>query len=244
MDNRTSLKAGLILNIFIIAFAVYGVLDLWLFPNPFFDGLPILHFAVLCAIGTALICLITGICQIRVLFHYSYQTPNGVLRLKYICTVAETVVFLLFCGMRLPQMIAGGDADFLLIPGNLALYVLVPLLTTISFFASDWRFEFRKATFLLALAIPLLYFILCMVLSVLPGEWMLAISGEIYKIPYAFLDYRSNGWFSLSPDVLRLGTFYWVFAIGAAAIIIGRIYLAILRHIHRGKLRARMKWAD
>ena len=108
--------------------------------------------------------------------------------------------------------------DYLLTFDNFSLHVIVPLLAIADFFIFDKDIKLTKINCLFGIAMPLYYLIFVFI-----GLPLGFTYGPGLKFPYFFLDFESNGCFTIGNS---LGVFYWILILIAA--ICGLCYLFYL----------------
>lgn len=144
---------------------------------------------------------------------------NWLYTVKFVCTVAITLTFLVFSVLLIPQLIAEGNAAYIFSISNLCVHNIVPMLAILDFCLFDYDFKTSKLTFLWSALLPIAYsafVIICSYCGVMFGE---------DKFPYFFFNYDNNGWLSIKDG--NLGVAYWILLLAGVVFLIGIGLIAI-----------------
>lgn len=218
---------SLILNSLIVISSGYGVY-LSLFAHGFMSKGTILYYTIQSNLFVLLISIIFIIVDIKKLKGEKSNQQVFYL-LKYISTVAITITFLVFSLLLTPQMILNNTGNYLLSLGNLTVHFISPILAIVSFLCFDNSLKIKRRTYLYGLIGPLYYLFLALILSLISEKGLfMGIDGLPSKAPYFFLDYTSNGWFTLSNNIFKIGSFYWIVFCVFLTILIARLYLRVI----------------
>lgn len=152
--------------------------------------------------------------------------PNWLYHIKFMCTTAVTLTFLVFSLMLTPSMIAQGYSGYLTSASNICCHNLVPILTLVDFFVFDSDYKTKKGTFLLSAVLPVYYLIYALVGSVTGMNF-----GQESKVPYFFLDYEANGWFTLDGGFFGLGVVWWILILVVVVLAYSAAIIAIKNSI-------------
>ncbi len=194
------------LNFLVVFFSVLGLIDAFV-SSGFMDTGTFLYFTIQSNIWIASICLIFAIYGVIGL-KKQVKIPQFLFVVKYVFTCSIMVTFLVFMCLLIPQMIMQGTAKYLISIQNICLHFISPLIAFFSFVFFD-KFNVKKHTFLYSAIMPLLYMIFIYLLVIISNTaFFRTIDGFAY-FPYFFMDYKTNGWFSLSNEIWKLGTFWW-----------------------------------
>ena len=193
---------SVILKILIIVFFLIGVI-VGACGDTFMSQKQFLYFTIQSNLCIALISFVFIIFDIIKFKKAGFIVPNYMYTIKYIFTVAITLTFIVFSIVLTPTMIAKGQGWYLSTIENICLHNLVPILAIIDYCFFDFKFQAKRSTFVLGLAMPLYYFVFA-VSFILAGTDF----GDGAKAPYFFLDFKTNSWFKIVDG--QLGTFYWV----------------------------------
>ncbi|MEG1527561.1 MAG: hypothetical protein RR248_02445 [Clostridia bacterium] len=188
--------------------------------DQFMSTSKLFYFTIQSNIFIMAICLVFLIFEIlRIFFHRAVAIPNWLRAIKFVCTVAITLTFLVFTCLLMPSLINAGMADYLIRPANLCCHNLVPILALVDFLVFDHVYISKKFSFLQGVILPLIYLPFILICSVSGIDF-----GNGAIVPYFFLDYVTNGWFKIGDG--KLGVFYWIIIL--VIIVIGLAYLLML----------------
>ena len=225
MKNKTIWS--LILNSLIVISSGYGIY-LSFYAQGFMSRGAILYYTIQSNLFVLIISLIFVIINIKKL--YGKKVDKQIFYfLKYISTVAITITFLVFSLLLAPQLILNNTGKYLFSLGNLTVHFISPILAIISFLYTDNNLKIQRRTYLCGLIGPLYYLILALILSLISEKKLfIGLDGTPSKVPYFFLDYITNGWFTLSNNLFKIGSFYWIMFCVILTILIARLYLKII----------------
>ena len=75
---------------------------------------------------------------------------------------------------------------------------------------------------------PIIYCVFIMILTKINSESLFwGFEGSKNRFPYFFMDYETNGWFSLSKNIWKLGFFYWFLIIFIVVVLISKCYIKL-----------------
>lgn len=193
------------LNLCITALAILGICLNYAEPNVAKNN--ILYFTIQSNIW------ILGICLVVCCYDWMHKPiPKNVFILKYIFTVAITLTGVVYNLILAPQYgFFYGSFWKAYSLSVVLLHVVIPVLSVISYLWFDDTIPGRKL-YLAGGIMPLLYFAGVMLLSLNQRDEGLfeSIGGGSGRFPYFFMDYETNGWFTLSSNIGKLGVFYWI----------------------------------
>lgn len=158
--------------------------------------------------------LITAVAGVMIAFEIrklkGKTIPKGISVLQFVATVAITLTFLVFSLMLTPEMVAQGNAWYLVTPGNIFLHNLTPIFAILAWVFYGDASKIKCVECLYCVIPPLVY-----------GATMLIRAGLGIKIagnlvPYFFLDYERFGWFNISSK--GIGVFYWTIIVFAGVV--------------------------
>ncbi len=194
--------ATIFLNLLIFIFALVGVFFACLFAQR--DGYSswhkrFLYFTQLSNVWIAIVCLIYALTLIA---NAKPKTLKLVFVLKYVFTVSITVTGIIFCTLLAPF------ADFNVWTfSSILTHVIVPALSIIDFFASNFLEVLKIKHTFFSLIPPATYFVFSTILSLLNVDF-----GRGENFPYFFMNLKSNvgmfGFIGNWPP--QIGTFYWL----------------------------------
>lgn len=196
-----------IINLCIVILAALGILLNYAEPNAVKNT--ILYFTVQSNIW------ILGICLVLCCYDWIHRpVPQIVYIVKYIFTIAITLTGVVYNLILAPQYgIFFGSFWRAYSTSVVLLHLVIPLLAIASFLWFDDLFPRRGLCFT-GCTMPLLYFagIMLLSLSEASEEMFEGIGGVSTRFPYFFMDYKANGWFTLSSNIGETGVFYWITA--------------------------------
>ncbi len=142
--------------------------------------------------------------------------PRWLLTVRFTLTAGILLTFAVFSLLLIPTV----SLSYLASPANLLVHNLVPLLACLDFilFRHTWE---EKQPLLPGLALPFIYFAFIMALT---------FSGVRFNgqaVPYYFLDFRANGWFTAGAGTL--GVFWWLLILGALTTLLAYILRGLQR---------------
>ncbi len=120
---------------------------------------------------------------------------SWMLSIKFMFTTPILLTYIVFALFLSPFM----ELSYLLSPTNIFLHTATPILALVDALLYDNLQQHRPIVKRLALVMPLLYAVLFVIVYELTNE---------LPVPYFFLNYRLNGWFTVSTT--SIGTFWWV----------------------------------
>lgn len=204
----------MIIRLFVFLLAAIGV------GSSFFGGFmsinALLYFTIQSNITIAAVAFAFFVIDILCLIKKKeYQIPRCLYIIKFLFTVAISLTFLVFWTMLAPT-IAG---SYLYSLQNVTCHTAVPVLAIIDWLLFSDGFESKKFDFLYGTAMPLYYLAFSMICS---------FSGIVFdergtKVPYFFLDYEQNTWFSIGNG--KIGVFYWIIVVVCIVLIISIVLL-------------------
>lgn len=147
--------------------------------------------------------------------------------LRYMIAAAITLTFIVFNATLMPEMIKNGDGLDLLKMSNLLNHNITPVLFVVDFVLFGKLIPLNKIYY--TLFMPLGYFIITLMMNPIFGVTY-GSNNEI--VPYFFLNYQKNGWFSLSGGFFGIGVFYWVIIVLVIVLLIG-YGLFLLRNLNK-----------
>lgn len=155
---------------------------------------------------------IGAICVVWVVFDFLGKEPNKALHIiKFSLTVCITLTGLVYNFILAPQaaMIFGSILRAYSWSVSI-LHIVVPVLAVVSYLAFDKQVLNIKWVFS-GVVMPLLYCVFIFILvaaSDTPHFW--GMDHQPSKVPYFFLDFENNGWFTVNQGIWKLGTFWWL----------------------------------
>lgn len=220
-------RKRIVCNAFIVFFVVLGIILNYREPNV--AKHTILYFTTLSNLWIGAVCLVF------VGFDLSGKTiPKALSVIKFMFTVSIAltgVVYNLilapFIGAHYGSILKAYSASVLI------LHTVVPVLSLLSYLVFD-EAVLRKSYAFTGIVMPLAYFALIIALSLaLPEAYLFdGIDGTPSKVPYFFLDYVNNGWFTLGGGQ-TFGVFYWVLIAIALVLLFGFALLALQKLCYR-----------
>lgn len=169
----------------------------------------------------------------NVLTKKQVKVPNWLYHIKFMCVTAITLTFLVFSLMLTPSMIAGGNGSYLTSVSNICCHNLVPILSIIDYFVFDTEHRSNKLTFILSAILPIYYLAFALIGSVTGVNFGSTTS----KVPYFFMDYEANGWFTVSNGFFGLGVFWWIVILVVVVLAYSAAFIAIKNHIAKRRER-------
>ncbi|MBO4529230.1 MAG: Pr6Pr family membrane protein [Paludibacteraceae bacterium] len=166
--------------------------------------------AIICAIGAFLL-------------HSNKSISNAWFIFKFVGTVAITLTGVVFCFVLAPN---GSDVWIL---ANFLTHVLVPLTAIADFFLTATQSEISKKSVLWVTVPPTIYAIYAGIGYI--QNW--AFDGGL-NYPYFFLNWGSPaGALGFTKGVPYMGTVWWILALLIFLILVGFLYLAILKRLRK-----------
>jgi hypothetical protein len=167
---------------------------------------------------------------------------------KFCATVGITITMLVYLLALMPSGLASMGPIYFINPiDNLLVHVLGPIFAIIDYFYSDYNFKSKRYYVYFPCIYVLLYFIFVLILSFSGVRWS-ALNKDGSVMPYPFIDYEKNGWFTfdlskadITKGVFGIGTFYIVLLMVALIIAIGLIFLRGKNHIQRKRYNIVLK---
>lgn len=158
---------------------------------------------------------ILGICFILCCYDWQHRpAPRIVFVVKHIFTAAIALTGVVYNLILAPQYgLFFGSFWKAYTFSVVLLHAAVPALGVISYLWFDDPVP-AKGLRPAGCTMPLLYFAGIMLLSLDKGREGLfeGIGGTSTRFPYFFMDYETNGWFTLSGNIGEIGVFYWICA--------------------------------
>ncbi len=214
------MKKSILLEILIIISSIYGVFITA--DNGFMSVEKFLYYTIQSNIFILIICAIFLIFKLS-----KKKIPNYLYVIKYICTVGISITFLVFAFILVPQL-GLTSMNYLLSPSNMSVHLISPILAIIDFMLYD-KIKMTKNTYLSSCLMPVIYATIIIGMSFITDAALFGsmASGQMQRFPYFFMDYETNGWFTLTKDFTRLGAFYWVIIIWGLALLLGKLFLKV-----------------
>ena len=144
--------------------------------------------------------------------------PRSLLTARYALTAGVLVTFLVFNALLAPNMIREGRARYLWGLSNAMVHNAVPLLAVIDFLLFRYGYRPGRRAWAWGLLMPFLYLVFVAALSMSGYRF----SGN--RVPYFFMDYTANGWFTLRGGI---GTFWWLLFILLFTAAMSRTLLSV-----------------
>ncbi len=219
--------ASYILKIIVMVSAVLGtILSAAGGRNSFMGGSVVfMYFTIQSNIAIALICLI-GL----VLLASNKKIGKVWYIIKLVGTVAITLTGVVFCFVLAPTMKTAAWSI-----QNILTHVVVPIASIADFFVTGPCIdaEIRKRSVFFVIIPPLLYAIYAGIGYV--KGWQFGFGANY---PYFFLNWGSPaGAFGFSDKLPFMGTGWWIIAIFIFLILVGLLYLAVVRGIRRRRAK-------
>lgn len=220
-------KLPLILNIIVIISSLIGLIKTFS-DYTFMSTSALYYYTIQSNILITIIMIIFAIYNL-----FNFKITQILYIIKYIFTIGITITFLVFLLMLTPQIITTGNIEYLFSITNLTLHFISPIISIISFIFFD-NLKFNKKYYYLGLTMPLLYLIFSFfVAKINPVGIFKNFDGTTSKFPYFFLDYETNGWFSITNDFFKVGTFYWIIIIFCVILLISVLLLNMNNKRHK-----------
>ena len=216
MNNKENITS-IIIKIALIIGVIIGVCAS-LVQEGFFNPSHFLYYTVQSNIEMEIISLVC----LFFLFKRNGKIPQTVYLLKFIFTVAITLTGMVFNFILYPQGVAHGYNINPLSTANFFTHIFVPVISLVDFFAFDYKMKITNKTFLLGLITPLLYFVFVLFCTFTGIKF----NGGNF-VPYFFLDYKINGWFTFQPGVI--GVFYWIIVQLILVLLISLVLIFFLK---------------
>jgi len=143
--------------------------------------------------------------------------------LRFIATSGIALTFVVFTTILMPSVILQGYPSYLYSANNIFLHNLTPILMMLDYMLYARKEENIKSLY--ALIFPIGYLIFSLALNPLTG---VLYDGGL-KVPYFFLDFYNNGWFTLNQGFLKIGTFWWLLLVIPLSSLIGYVLIIIRR---------------
>ena len=223
-------KYRIICNLSIAVFVVIGIFLNYKEPNAVKNI--ILYFTTQSNIWIMLIALV------MVFYDIAKTTiPKIVYVIKYIFTVSIMVTGIVYNLILAPQYAIYFGSFFKAYSMSVTiLHVVVTLLAFISYVLFDEN-PFKRKFNLLGYTMPMLYFLFIIVLSIVSSNDYIfdGMDGAPSRFPYFFLDYINNGWFTLTGNIAKLGTFYWFLISLVLVVAISQLLRFVQRKISQSE---------
>lgn len=164
---------------------------------------------------------------------FNIHINNLLYCIKYIGTIGITVTFIVFLLLLTPQIMITGKVSYLFTLDNITLHFISPLLSITSFIYYD-KIYYKKTTYLMSVIMPICYMGFIYINSLLNSKPLFQnFNGTLTKYPYFFFDYETNGWFSITTNIFKLGSFYWIIILSIVVILLGKFLLFLnKKHNH------------
>lgn len=208
---------SLVLKCFAAFSAVLGTfLSAWAGRNSFMGGSSVfMYFTIQSNLSLALICIIGF-----VLLLGRKSIPVWWYLIKFVGTVSITLTGMVYCFVLAPTM---GSAAWNF--QNILTHVVVPILCVIDFFVTGTEGDLKKHHVFYVIIPPLLYAVYAGIGYV--RNWQF---GPGINYPYFFLNWGSEaGAFRFIRDFPFMGSFWWIIALLVFLILVGALYLWILK---------------
>lgn len=224
-ENRKRLTGGmvvsLILKVIIVISVVVGtVLSTIAGRRAFMGGKYVFtYFTIQSNIAIGLICAIGFILILR-----RKAIGNAWYVIKFMGTVSITLTGLVFCFILAPTL---GDKAWNI--QNTLTHVVVPVLSVVDFFITGVYSQLKKRHVFFVMLPPLAYAIYAGIAYV--NNWQFSV-GRNY--PYFFLNWGSPaGAFGFTRGLPFMGCGWWIIAILILLVVVGLLYLWILKLIKK-----------
>ncbi len=156
--------------------------------------------------------------------------PYIIYLIKFIATVAITITFTVFFCLLAPSMIQQGQGAYLSTASNLFPHLIVPILALFDFFYSDKTSSMKRFDFFWGISTPLYYLAfanICYASNITFG-------GNL-KFPYYFLDFETNGWFTITSKTI--GVFYWIIILLIYVTLLSLLIFSIKNKINKNAIK-------
>ncbi len=187
----------------------------------FFKPKIYLYFTILSNTGIAVITLLLLPLRTAELLLDQPSVPQWLYTLKYMFTAALFTTLLVAFAILAPAI---RNLSYILSPKNVLAHLLTPLLAAADFLVFDHGYARTKYSVPQSLILPGLYAALTLIFSI---DGVYYTNGTYY--PYFFFDYRTLGWFTLSPH--KLGTAWWLGFIALLTAISSWLLLKLKKRI-------------
>lgn len=144
------------------------------------------------------------------------EIPSSWHAIRYMVTAAIALTFVVFNATLMPEMIKDGKGMDLLKMSNVLNHNVTPILMVIDFVLYGKKIPTSKIHY--ALFLPLGYFIITIFLNPIFG---ITYGSSKEVVPYFFLNYQKNGWFSLQGGFFGIGVIYWILMVLSIVFLIG-----------------------
>ncbi len=182
-----------------------------------------MYFTIQSNIAVALVCAVGA-----VLLAKKTRIGRGWFIVKLVATVAITLTGVVFCFVLAPTMRAGAWNV-----QNILTHVVVPVLCIVDFFLTGVYGTLRRSDVFYVILPPLAYAIYAGIGYVRGWQFSPGVN-----YPYFFLNWGSEaGAFGFSKGLPFMGCGWWILAILVFLILIGLVYLAIVRALQRTEAR-------
>ncbi len=199
-----------ILRFVTFALALWGVIEA--VKGSFMGQKTFLYFTTQSNIAIGIVCLVFAILDVATQGK-TVAVPRWLNILKFACTVAITLTFIVFWTVLAPVEFADYP-QYLASADNILCHTLVPLCAIADWLLNSQNFLHKKGDFWWSVTLPLAYFIFAVVVSFTGVEF-----GYGAKVPYFFLDFYQYGWFGLT--TFPFGVFWWILIILGIVLGIG-----------------------
>ncbi len=150
--------------------------------------------------------------------------PRALLDVRFSLTTGVMVTFVVFNTLLLPYMIREGRAQYLWGLSNAMVHNAVPLLALADWLIFRYGYKPGPRAWAWGLVMPFAYLVFVLGMRLNGYRFGNAI------VPYFFLDYTANGWFTLRG---KLGTFWWCLFILLFVVAMGKALLRIHRKLEK-----------
>lgn len=248
--NKKELIVGLILKFIVMGFGTFGLIA-QAFNNEHSVGA--LNYTFFTVISNIVVVIMT---YIFFIFDLYFLTTKKDLRnqvwylLKFTATIGIAITFLIYSTLLLPPDASRNGFIGALFKSshNICVHVIVPIFSIIDFFYSDYNFKTKKVYFIYPVIYLLSYFIFLLILSLgFKVTW--PNGGASYgttTMPYVFIDYEINGWFTFDLSKLNLkngvtgvGVFYVFIFMFIIVVLISLLFLYLEKCIQNKKYKSK-----
>lgn len=190
-------------------------------------GSVFMYFTIQSNLALALICAIGFILLLR-----REEISNVWYVIKYVGTISITLTGLVFCFVLAPTL---GDRAWNL--QNILTHVVVPILCIVDFFITGVHSQLKKRHVFYVMLPPLAYAVYAGIGFVC--DWRFTPTNNY---PYFFLNWGSPaGAFGFTNELPFMGCGWWIIAILIFLVLVGLLYLWILKMLKRRTENRRSK---
>lgn len=227
--SKKKLIISIILESVIIVGAIIGLFFTMYSDGAFMATTAFLYYTIqsnLVIAAAAIIFLVYHVIELKT---GKDNMPNWLRTIKFSCTVAITLTFVVFSLLLTPEMIAQGNTAYFTSISNLTLHNLVPICAIIDYLVFDFKHKSTKYTFLWSAVMPLYYFAFAMILSFSGVTF-----GSGAKVPYFFLNYDKLGWLKIQGG--NIGVIYWFVILCLAVLAMAWFFIWIKNKVAKKQL--------